>query len=135
MCFYNDGLRFSCISCGDCCRISDGYVWLTHEIEHAICELLDISAEEFRKSYTEVVDKKVALKSLSNGDCIFYNEKQGCKIYDARPLQCRTFPFWPENVKSAQYWQRAGEMCPGIDKGELHDKDEIERCLRQMKGT
>ena len=125
MSFYDDGLRFSCIYCGDCCRISDGYVWLTHDSERAICERLDIDDEEFRSLYTEIVDKMVALKSFPNGDCIFYDEKDGCKIYDVRPLQCKTFPFWPDNVRSSQHWQRAGKICPGIDNGKLHNKDEI----------
>jgi Fe-S-cluster containining protein len=34
------------------------------------------------------------LKSKSDGSCIFHDECGRCRIYPARPLICRTYPFW-----------------------------------------
>ena len=36
-------------------------------------------------------------------DCVFLKEdpergRKTCSIYPVRPLQCRTWPFWPENL-------------------------------------
>ena len=47
-------------------------------------------------------------------DCIFWNN--GCIIYEARPLQCRTFPFWPFLVESKELWKNEKYRCGGIDK-------------------
>jgi Fe-S-cluster containining protein len=46
--------------------------------------------------------------------------KRGCSIYQVRPLQCRTWPFWPEVIKSPATWARAGKGCPGINNGTRH---------------
>ena len=44
--------------------------------------------------------------------CVFFDfEKKGCKIYEARPTQCRTFPFW-EYFKNNQ--EELEAECPGI---------------------
>lgn len=43
--------------------------------------------------------------------------KRSCAIYPARPLQCRTWPFWPENLRSKENWNRAGRRCHGINQG------------------
>ncbi|CAK4655635.1 hypothetical protein AeMF1_001127 [Aphanomyces euteiches] len=58
-------------------------------------------------------------------DCVFLDRKQVkgkaiCRLYNARPMQCRTWPFWPENLESRQSWESlktAKDGCPGINKG------------------
>jgi Fe-S-cluster containining protein len=69
----------------------------------------------------------LSLKEKSNLDCIFWND--GCTVYQARPQQCRTFPFWKSLVKSSSSWKDAGTCCPGINTGKLHDRETIEACL------
>ncbi|GHV96218.1 zinc/iron-chelating domain-containing protein [Spirochaetia bacterium] len=69
----------------------------------------------------------LSLKEKSNFDCIFWN--QGCTVYHARPVQCRTFPFWQQVISSSGAWEMAGTGCPGINSGELHTREEIEACL------
>lgn len=53
-------------------------------------------------------------------DCTFLRRdaasgRARCAIYTVRPAQCRTWPFWPENLSSRADWRSAGERCPGID--------------------
>lgn len=50
------------------------------------------------------------------GTCPFLKEGK-CSVYEARPTQCRTFPFWPELMTEIKY-SSLREFCPGIGEGE-----------------
>jgi Fe-S-cluster containining protein len=70
----------------------------------------------------------ISLKEKENYDCIFLTEN-GCSVYEGRPRQCRTYPFWSSVVESKSSWEREGMSCPGIGKGKIHGKEEIESYL------
>ena len=53
-----------------------------------------------------------------------------CTVYEARPSQCGTFPFWPENLKSRADWDELGTFCPGIGQGDLIPLHAIREQLR-----
>jgi len=72
---------------------------------------------------------KLSLKEKANNDCIFWQD--GCTVYQSRPLQCRTFPFWESTLCSREAWEYLS--CPGIAGGELHSSEYIENCLQQRK--
>ncbi|NOX37052.1 MAG: YkgJ family cysteine cluster protein [Calditrichaeota bacterium] len=72
------------------------------------------------------------LRSHPNGACIFF-DGQGCQIYPVRPLQCRTYPFWPEHLKSAYRWKMVARQCPGVNRGRLYSAEEIVQMANQMK--
>ena len=38
------------------------------------------------------------------GACIFLDPVGKCGIYDVRPVQCSTYPFWPSLVESSEDW-------------------------------
>jgi Fe-S-cluster containining protein len=73
--------------------------------------------------------EQLSLKEKANYDCIFW--KNGCSVYEARPLQCRTFPFWPSILRSAGSWEAVS--CPGRGKGALHSMKEIECTLARQR--
>ena len=75
--------------------------------------------------------ERLSLKEKSNFDCIFWNDV--CTVYNVRPLQCISFPFWDHVICSPKAWKAAGEDCPGIDNGELHSREKIEGFIRQME--
>jgi Fe-S-cluster containining protein len=75
--------------------------------------------------------EQLSLKEKSNYDCIFW--KDGCTVYEGRPLQCRSFPFWESIVASPATWEAAKADCPGMGKGALHDAREIENWLALRK--
>ncbi|RKX73687.1 MAG: YkgJ family cysteine cluster protein, partial [Spirochaetes bacterium] len=50
-------------------------------------------------------------------------------VYDYRPLQCRSYPFWGSNLISETAWNELEKNCPGVNKGKLHTKEQIERWL------
>lgn len=41
-----------------------------------------------------------------------------CTVHPVKPVQCRSFPFWPEVVESLETWKAASAGCPGIDHPE-----------------
>ncbi len=128
--FYHQGLKFECTGCGGCCTHNDGYVEVTEAEAVAITAFLGIPEAEFIERYLKLrEDKGWELKSRENGDCIFLEESR-CSIYPVRPRQCQTYPFWKENVKSAYRWKLTGQECPGVGKGKLFTREEIDRILQ-----
>ncbi len=113
--WYNSGLRFHCTSCGKCCTGAPGFVWLEDaDIKKLSCHL-SLSEEEFLHKYTRKVGEKITLlEDRKTYDCIFLQGKQ-CSVYEARPQQCRAFPFWLSNLKKKTDWLQAKQMCEGID--------------------
>jgi hypothetical protein len=116
--WYKDGLRFKCTECGKCCTGPSGFVWVSEEEMQAMADTLDISLELFKKKYVRHRDNRYALveRKTKGGDydCIFLKDKK-CEVYQARPQQCRIFPWWPENLKSEESWQSAAQECEGIN--------------------
>jgi Fe-S-cluster containining protein len=117
-----DGFEFSfnpkaCEECGGrCCTGESGYIWTTPLEMHKIANFLNIPIEEFKKVYLIKVDYKFSIKekklSENNFACLFFNEKEkNCMIYDVRPHQCKTFPFW-DYFKNDK--EKVKEECPGI---------------------
>jgi hypothetical protein len=114
--WYKDGLRFGCTECGKCCTGSPGFVWVSVEEMHAMAAFLRITFAEFVKRYTRQVGASYSLLEHSkNYDCVFLKNGK-CSVYAARPKQCRTFPWWEENLKSPEHWQEAAERCEGINR-------------------
>jgi len=124
--WYQDGLRFACEQCGDCCR-GPGYVWLSEARIKALADCLQVSPNEFTSKFVRRVGARLSLTEKPNYDCVFWEDGEGCVVYDARPRQCRTFPFWPENIESASAWRDIGRRCPGVGKGHLYSVEQIRR--------
>jgi Fe-S-cluster containining protein len=113
--WYKEGLRFKCTGCGGCCTGAPGYVWVSDEEVTAIAEHLKISEAEFKKKYTHLLQNRRSLKEDPNNfDCVFLEDKK-CTIYSVRPQQCRTFPWWVENLKNRKAWEETAERCEGIN--------------------
>ncbi len=131
--WYADGLRFTCTRCGHCCTGDPGFVWVNDEELAAIAERLGEPVEEVTAMYTRVAHRGRTLREKSNGECVFFDRDVGCTIYDVRPRQCRTWPFWPSNLKSERAWERTKAVCPGAGQGELIPAEEITRRLQVIK--
>ena len=135
--WYRDGLRFACTQCGNCCSGDPGYVWVTRDDIRRIAELLRREEGWLGREHLRRVGLRYSLTEHPDGDCIFLQRADGktsCAIHPVRPLQCRTWPFWSENLRSAARWAEAGQKCPGINTGELHPSSVIERLRRGKPG-
>ena len=71
---------------------------------------------------------------VENGspDCIYLSEKK-CTVYEARPTQCRTWPFWPENMNAKRWNDNIQSFCPGVGKGKLHSAEFIGKQIEKQK--
>ncbi len=131
------GLRFSCTMCGNCCTGPEGYVLFSDDEGKALAARFGLSVDEFIHRYTKKtpLGRSLAEKQTSHGlDCIFLDRdkipgKAVCGVYENRPAQCRTWPFWREIISSRASWERTKRTCPGLDKGPLTSPQQI-RILR-----
>jgi len=126
--WYSNGLRFECQRCGNCCRGEPGYIWVNVKEADAISRHMQESPSKFAEKYLRKVGHRISLLERPNGDCILYSN--GCSIYEVRPKQCRTFPFWRSNLKSKGTWEALKGFCQGVDRGRLHTQDKIDRILK-----
>jgi Fe-S-cluster containining protein len=122
--WYREGLRFSCRQCGACCTGDPGYVFLRRGEAAAIAASLAMKEKEFRRVFTRKAGGRTSLKEESDGRCVFYDE--GCRVYDVRPVQCRTFPFWYWNLAKRENWETVAGECPGMNRGCRYSREEIE---------
>jgi len=122
--WYDEGLRFSCTQCGNCCTGPTGYVWYTPAEGQAIADHLGLSLESFEQRYTRKLRRGRSLnetRSQYGYDCVFLRrDEQGkalCSIYPVRPSQCKTWPFWPENLATPDNYLMLAKGCPGVRRG------------------
>lgn len=77
--------------------------------------LMNLELEAFADEYVKAAYGRLSLQErLRDGEyhcCLFDCFNNRCLVYQARPEQCRTFPFWE------QYRENFGlllEICPGV---------------------
>lgn len=127
--FYEQGLRFECQGSGKCCTSHGefGFVFLTQDDRRRFARHLKVSTTVFTKKYCDQTNGIWHLKEdKGNPDCMFLKNK-GCSVYEARPNQCRTWPFWPEVMNAKAWKSEVADFCPGVGKGRLWSKQEIEQ--------
>ncbi len=123
--WFTDGLRFECTRCGDCCRGEPGFVWVTLDEAAAIAAELGMDFRDFESACMRHVENRMSLLERPNGDCILWQDGVGCRVYSSRPSQCRTFPFWPDSIKSPESWRDLSGHCRGVDRGRRFSQKEI----------
>ena len=76
-------------------------------------ELSSSTIDDFRKKYVRAEitpadgDRSQSWMNLkrNEGSCVFLDESGKCGIYDARPVQCHTYPFWPSLLENSEAWK------------------------------
>ncbi|HDZ5372483.1 TPA: YkgJ family cysteine cluster protein [Campylobacter jejuni] len=106
----------ACEKCGGkCCTGESGNIFASKEELEALRKHLNLESKEFAEKYLRKVGFKMSFKEVECEDgfaCIFFDtQKRNCSIYDFRPKQCRTFPFW-EYFKTHQ--KELEKECIGI---------------------
>ena len=112
----NAVLEFSCTGCGLCCKEA-GYVFFSDNDIKRASALLKISPIVFINKYLEYEENYGYYIQVTNEKaCIFLDEYNKCTIQDAKPEQCKTFPYWNEymdkngNIIAGKF----NRPCPGI---------------------
>lgn len=133
--WYRKGLHFSCTQCGKCCTGAPGYVWVTEKEMEEMAQFLNIDVKKFKRLYVRRVGQQYALveKKSQNHSCVFYKDSK-CQVYAARPLQCRAYPFWQENLLSEKNWKEAAKECEGISvEAPVVPFEKIEEFLQEQR--
>jgi Fe-S-cluster containining protein len=106
----------ACQTCrGNCCR-AGGYVWVTIEEVEQIAAVRKMDLESFYGEYVRLVQGHLSLQDrLINSEyicCFFDPIKCCCTIYQHRPEQCRSYPFWEQFKEKTQ---ELLQECPGVN--------------------
>jgi len=127
--WWTEGVRFECQGTGKCCtsRGEYGYIYLRLEDRRRLARRLKMKTAEFTRRYCAKTDGWYHLKHPEK-DCQFLEGKR-CGVYEARPTQCRTWPFWPENMNAKTWNREVASFCPGVGKGRTYSKAEISELL------
>lgn len=132
--WYKDGLKFTCSQCGDCCTGAPGFVWVNASEITEMAAIVGMEVAAFESRYVRKVGIRKSLTERPNGDCELLDPKtRGCTVYQARPRQCRTWPFWESNIRSPEAWKETCEMCPGSGQGQLVPLEDIRRQAEVIK--
>lgn len=131
--WYKDGLSFTCTRCGACCTGAPGYVWVDADEVAALAAHRGEAPDEFSTRFVRKVGRRYSLIERPGGDCIFWERGVGCTVYEARPVQCRTWPFWPENIETPEDWEGVTQICPGSGKGRHYSADEIIEAIGKVR--
>jgi hypothetical protein len=106
----------ACERCpGTCCCGEAGHVWVSQQEITALCRFLNMNTIDFIQKHLNRVDNCFSLKerAVEGGlECCFFDRsRKRCAIYEARPWQCRQYPFW-EYFRKHQ--DQVVKECPGI---------------------
>jgi Fe-S-cluster containining protein len=105
----------ACEDCaGYCCTGESGYTWVSEQEITRIADYLGQDIDSFVGDYLVRVGSRFCVREVKiQGGfyCLFFDEKKRqCAIYDVRPAQCRTFPFWEYFRDNPE---EAIRECPG----------------------
>lgn len=104
--------KFGCTQCGRCCALGDRVVLVSAQEVAALEHHTALPPSAFVQLSSD------GLPSLQSrgGACVFLTADKKCSVYDARPTQCRTYPFWGETITPLG-WLRERARCEGIGQG------------------
>jgi Fe-S-cluster containining protein len=107
-------------------------VYLTLDDRRRLARTLGLPTATFTRRYCENVADEWRLRD-AGPDCTFLKD-QRCSVYEGRPTQCRTWPFWPENM-STKKWTAVAAFCPGVGKGPVIPRERIEAILAEQRDS
>ncbi len=129
--WWEKGIRFECQGSGKCCVTHGqyGYVYMSLADRRRMARVLGLRTSTFTRRYCALTEERWHLKDPDK-DCPFLSGKR-CRAYRGRPMQCRTWPFWPEAMNARTWTRDIKAFCPGVGKGRLFSAAEIRRRLEQ----
>ena len=116
--------KFKCMrGCNLCCNMNDIALYPFDIMD--LCNSLNISTNEFHKKYSRFwfdQDSKILRCYLrTNPDCVFFDKKEACTVYNSRPIRCRTFPLGRMfNKDNTTQYYLPNNKCIGFDSKQKH---------------
>lgn len=130
-----NGIQFECQGSGKCCTSHGeyGFVFLSIKDIRRFAKFFKLSSTDFKKKYCQQTKGLWHLKEdPKNPDCMFLTKKR-CDVYEARPTQCRTWPFWPETLQAKTWKKDVVSFCPGIGKGSIIPTSKILKMAKEQQ--
>ncbi|CAH0481710.1 unnamed protein product [Peronospora belbahrii] len=116
-------LHFRCTKCGKCCTGTGGRVRVNEQEIQELAVATNLPLTELKQGYTSIIQvedanghkktQQVLKQTPDDRQCIFL-EGSKCSVYNNRPTQCRTFPWWPQHLVSDYDWHVTANKCEGI---------------------
>ena len=104
-----------------------------------IAEHLGLAVAVFKTRYDVSWDREMKkwMIDANPGGCPLLTADHGCSVHPVKPMQCQTFPFWPELIEDEAGWSDAKTYCPGMDapQGRLYSAEEIRAISDEQRGT
>ncbi len=127
-------MKFQCQMSGKCCKSQGGEAGFVNLTESDLVRLekyLDQDRKDFaierEFDYFRYETKKHTrwvLKGTSQ-QCPFLKNNL-CSIHKVKPIQCQTWPFWPEYINADGTWNKdLIGFCAGLDKGPDRNIEDI----------
>ena len=147
-----------CEACTVGCRHGSGF--LADGDMQKLAEFMNISQEVLKKEFLEEIEKfntkryrpKIIRKGKPYGKCIFFDKEVGCRVHEAKPLECKIsmgcrdygekLSLWfmlnhfvnendAESVRQyASYLKSGGKTLEGAGLGDLvPDKEKLRKIL------
>lgn len=151
-------VNFDCTGCGKCCT-NDGEVWMnTDEFadlvmhlkqtkrEDEIQDILEKYVADYMPGWAKLKNKDIVQENgLKTDGCVFLDDEgKHCTIYSARPVQCRTYPWWPRLLHNESTWnaealpegeswtpERGG--CEGVNSKDLDKSKQSPTVIHRNK--
>ncbi len=125
--WYHEGLKFQCIECGNCCTGDPGHVWVSGAEIAAMALAMEVDVAEFESQCVRRLGNRKSLIELDRGDCVLFDlETRRCRVYEVRPAQCGTWPFWDSTLDTLADWEETCVVCPGCGQGPVVPLAQIE---------
>ncbi|WIA08177.1 hypothetical protein OEZ85_007631 [Tetradesmus obliquus] len=107
--------RFHCTQCGKCCT-GAGEVWVSDAEAANIARYLNLPLARFLALHCHAYSKVEGFRLLRSNmesetrDCTFLRPDNTCAIHPVRPLQCSTYPWWPELMDEKEWQQEKADI-------------------------
>lgn len=132
--YSNGSISFKCTACGRCCTGKGGVVQVNEQEILQLASHLKMGYGEFGVKYLRHSEEHGAFflrdRDDAAGSCVFLGEDRRCTVYEARPTQCVTYPFWPSVMRSRASWEAERAVCEGVEHPDAEPVDEIEAELK-----
>jgi Fe-S-cluster containining protein len=125
-------MRFQCQpGCIRCCE-QKGFVYLTREDIARLAEHLGVTRAEFKRRYLCGTAPLLRFRKQRHKQCPFLFST-GCSVHAVKPLQCSSFPYWPELLDKVSERREAAAYCPGMNHGPLVNIDVAREVANQVQ--
>jgi len=116
-----------CLQCRHGCTMGSG-IFAQGEVEK-LAKFLNKDVEDLKKNRLEEVTRfgkvfhrpKIDSKGLPYGKCTFFDEKIGCAIHEAKPLQCKVAMGCKEYGEDLMLWFMLNHVVDPLNQNSVRE--------------